>query len=136
MAHPHLGCCFVVVAYPVEELGDMALQVRVSPCLFNQPAQGVLDRTMRSGPGSPVLGSKTGGKGGSPEIVCTCPRHCLSEEHTWSAGLHLALHRVVAPQPSSIAHSVPVLSVTCAGPSSTCQCQVRPHHHLHGNNYM
>ena len=55
---PHLGCCIIVVAHQVVELRDMALHVRVSSCLFNQPAQGVLDRTVRSGPSSPVLATE------------------------------------------------------------------------------
>ena len=36
----------------------MALQVRATPSLFNEPAQGVLDCTVRSGPGSPALAEK------------------------------------------------------------------------------
>ena len=55
MAHHTLGAATFIVAHPVVELKDMALHVRVSSCLFNQPAQGALDRTVRSGPGSPVL---------------------------------------------------------------------------------
>ena len=36
----------------------MALHVRIAPCLLNEPAQGALDCTVRSGPGSPVLAVK------------------------------------------------------------------------------
>ena len=52
---PHHKCCFVVVSHPVVELREMALQVRVAPCLLNEPAQGVLNRTV---PGSPLLAAK------------------------------------------------------------------------------
>ena len=55
---PHLGCCFVIVACPVVELRDKALQVRAAPSLLNKPAQGVLDCVVRSGPASPVLAAK------------------------------------------------------------------------------
>ena len=46
---PHHRCCFVVVSHPVVELRDMALQVRVAPCLFNEPAQGEVCWTARCG---------------------------------------------------------------------------------------
>ena len=69
---PHSGCCL--------QLRDMALQVRVAPCLLHEPAQGVLDRTVRSGPGSPVLAAKQVER-----------RHrCLSAEHTSSVVQHRA----------------------------------------------
>ena len=124
MAHLTLGCCIAVVAHSVMELRDMALHVRVSSCSFYQ---GVPDRTVQSGPRSPCVGSRTGGRGAQPAIAHTCPHHCLHAEHTWSAGLHLVSHRVAALLPSSIEHSVAVLSVTCAWPSSSCQCKFSLH---------
>ena len=117
-------CCFVIVLHPVVGLRNMALQVRGAPCLSYEPAQGVLDRTVRFYFCLLRTCSKTGGKGASPEIACTCLHHCPSAKHTYSVGLHPALRPAVTPWPSSIAHSVAVLWAICAWPSGTCQCQV------------
>ena len=74
---PHLGCRFVVLLHPVVELRDTALQVRVAPCVYGEPAQRALvDCTVRSGSGSPD------GTGALPETVLTCPPLCPSSEHT------------------------------------------------------
>ena len=69
------------------------------PACPMRPAQGVLDRTVRSGPGSPVLAAKTGGTGSSPETVHSCPHHRPSSGHTWSAGLASG----VAPSRNAVA---------------------------------
>ena len=50
----------------------MALHVRVAPCLLNEPAQGVLDRTVRSGPGSPVLAAQESQRRGHPALRILC----------------------------------------------------------------
>ena len=101
-----------------------SMSVRAAPCLLKEPAQGVLDRTVRSGPGSPYL-QETGWNGCRQRLLAHVPVIAFVQS-TRGARACVALHRAVTPSPSSIAHSVPVLSVTCSWPSSTCQCQVRP----------
>ena len=116
---PHRGCRLV---HQVVKLRDMALHVRV---LLAQ--QACARCIVRSGPGSPVLAAKRVERVLRKRLLTHIPTIAFPQSTRGARGPHPALHRAVAPWPSSIAHSVPVLSVTWAWPSSTCQCKVQPH---------
>ena len=106
---------------------DMALHVRVAPCLLKEPAQGVLNRTVPSVPGSPALAAERVERVCRQRLLAHVPIIALPQSTRGARAQRLAKHQAATPWPSSIAHFAPVLSVTCAWPSSTCQCQVRPH---------
>ena len=100
----------------------MALQVRAALCLPDEPAQGVLDRTARSGPGFPVLAAKRVVRVRRqrllPHMSPSLPFRRAHVEHGPASG--------VAPSRSVVTILHHAFCVTCAWPSSTCQCQVRP----------
>ena len=98
----------------------MSFQVCITPCLLDESLKRALDSTVWSLL-APRICSKKSGPDVSPETARTCAHRYPASKHTESVSQHPASHHVVAPWPSSIAHSVTVPSVIRAWPSSLCQ---------------
>ena len=126
MAHPTLGAASLSLL--TKEHRGHGAPSRVASYMLNEPAQGVLDRTVRSCSWLPRTCSRTSGLrrqrmlANAPSLPFRIPQS--------TRGARARVWRCTDSwrrKPSSIAHSAPVLSVTCAWPSSTYQYQVRPH---------